>query len=97
MKTQIGQQQIEDAKHIRIFHSKLLLSKKRLPIIGDSQIELTNWLYMNEQRKLHADLQHMGMQHQNNSVMETENHQEIHPLVEAVMSIDGVEYAIGAS
>ena len=98
-KTQIGRQIVEGTENIRIYNSRVLLSDKKLPIITRDKVEVANWIYLTEQKRLHDEIRDLHGGSGKISVFEkTEGEAgSMHPLMQAVLEIPGVAYAIPAS
>lgn len=91
-KVEIRRELVPGYDNIRIFHGKVLLSKKRLPIITSQASEIVNLLFMEEQLRLRNEFQKefAGMPGHH-----IENENEVHPLVTAILDLPGVEFAAG--
>ena len=101
-KTEIGSQTIDGTNHIRIFHSRVLLSNKKIPILSrkPTEIEITNWLYITKQEEMHASYERTARAVHVTGEEEDEQElieESVHPVIKAIRDIPGVEYAVGAS
>ena len=99
-KTQIDRQIVEGTEHVRIYNSRVLLSNKKLPIITRHQTEVANWIYLNEQERIHDAIEGGRGVNSNSKIdvfEQTESkHVPMHALVAAITDIPGVAYAIPA-
>jgi hypothetical protein len=102
-KADIGRTIVEDTEKIRIYHGRIVLSEKRLPIIAKHITEVSNWISLYQQERIREELQRYNsdMQKQMSGGLDVQNEIPVvvptHPLVQAVIDIEGVEFAIGAS
>lgn len=96
MKVTIGRQLIDKGEHVRVYHSRVLLSEKQLPLVEGSLMEVA--------ARAHAIRQEQVLE-ANAKMLQSGNTLEklmgdpvgVHPIVESVIGLTGVEYAFGAS
>jgi hypothetical protein len=95
----VGRQLVEGSESVRIYHSRVLLSKKRLPIIAGHVQEVSSWAWLVNQR----DAMDVGASFRKNDPInaalfsDTSLEEQTHPAVAAILSLEGVEYAMAAS
>lgn len=95
-KIQVGRQKIEGTDAVRLYHTRLLLSKKILPIIQGNVIEVTHWAWLQGQREL-SEMSIAGNKSNDPlsaAIFDDSQKTKTHPVIEAISALEGVAYVI---
>jgi len=98
-KVPVGRSIIDGTDQVRLYHTRMLLSKKRLPIVEGNVHEVASWAFLLNQREVAEDIRRQPVQAEGSMKLLFPTGcegEEVHAVITAVMDLAGVEYCAAA-
>ncbi len=91
------QKNIEGTEHVRIYHGRIMLAPKWIPVTTANIQEIAHMAFIREQIKLRESMGDSG-NHSSIATLDSApvESKEEHPLVKAILDLPGVEYVLAS-